>query len=634
MKDIHSNWLMQWLKKKGLPEEKTYEYLGYAAFGCFWLGLLPAILVPEEGGFAAVLCMIACAACMAASGYLAWLANGLWLPLVLVGPVNIIMGLAIDMGTLFRVLFVLLGIAFIGVGLWLMPIQRRNHKQIKQQLKQEQDQQDAQLVQKLRQQQRREAPKDPVLSAKMKVRTLSDIKYNAESREQKAKAEAELAQASKQLGELLLQQEQLWVLNCDFPGGKPAYLGMDGRLELFTKQALAEAGQKALLEQVQVKTLPRLLAGEETIRAFFTNCAHNGLQVLRLDNGSPSACELWLRDFFTYRAADIIDEKNRELRHMFLRAKQYQWQRGSLADLESPTARNLAQIMLTMKFNGFRCLGNGLVYALADPTEEDRVYATEAALKLLEKWLPGSGYEQVTDLHAPSCQKNLHLCYVNKPGEQGKMETGMVCVFTDLPQAKAGQALFRHSGMDSSVVTMTWQELAGRAVQCAGIVVDMQTLSFEIAKEEFGTVGSYAALDGPIVVQLKESQQQAPKLMQTELKNGWMRWDYRWPYRFGYDYMLRSAQWLKDNHMDAMTLTTAGIAGAPETDHTEQLRKGGKLSEIVGQETGVLAIGGSCDGMMVKICWYNQTNVVRAFTLGEVPQEKMDGLMGKLLEQK
>ena len=71
MKDIHSNRLMQWLKKRGLPEEKAYEYLGYAAFGCFWFGLLPAILVPEEGGFAAVLCMIACAACMAASGYLA-----------------------------------------------------------------------------------------------------------------------------------------------------------------------------------------------------------------------------------------------------------------------------------------------------------------------------------------------------------------------------------------------------------------------------------------------------------------------------------------------------------------------------------------------------------------------------------
>lgn len=71
MKDIHSNRLMQWLKKRGLPEEKAYEYLGYAAFGCFWFGLLPAILAPEEGGFAAVLCMIACAACMAASGYLA-----------------------------------------------------------------------------------------------------------------------------------------------------------------------------------------------------------------------------------------------------------------------------------------------------------------------------------------------------------------------------------------------------------------------------------------------------------------------------------------------------------------------------------------------------------------------------------
>ena len=158
--------------------------------------------------------------------------------------------------------------------------------------------------------------------------------------------------------------------------------------------------------------------------------------------------ELWLKEFFPYREDNLIDEKNRSLRHMFHRAKLYSWLLARQKDPQSLQGRNLAGMRLTMGLNGYRELGNTLVYALGNAMPEDSLYATCAALDKMREWPPGSGYEESTILRTSVYDIKLQLGFVNRPGEQGNVEKGMVCVFTDLAQAREAQELFRSSHMD------------------------------------------------------------------------------------------------------------------------------------------------------------------------------------------
>ncbi len=117
------------------------------------------------------------------------------------------------------------------------------------------------------------------------------------------------------------------------------------------------------------------------------------------------------------------------------------------------------------------------------------------------------------------------------------------------------------------------------------------------------------------------------------MKNGWKQFDYQWPYRFGYDDILKSAQWLITHDLQLQTLTTAEIAGAPEQEHIQELQACGNLEDCVGKETGVLAVGGASKSTqcLLKVYWYNQTFVVRIFTLGDVEQNRIDAFTEMLL---
>lgn len=123
------------------------------------------------------------------------------------------------------------------------------------------------------------------------------------------------------------------------------------------------------------------------------------------------------------------------------------------------------------------------------------------------------------------------------------------------------------------------------------------------------------------------------QLKHVEIKDGWKQFDYQWPHRFGYEYMLKSAQWLITHDLQVQTLTTAEIAGAPEQEHIQELQACGNLSDCVGKETGVLAVGGASKSAqcLLKVYWYNQTFVVRIFTLGDVEQNRIDAFTEMLL---
>ena len=678
MKDLYSNWMIDWMTKKGIPAHKAYDYVGFLGFGSFFLVLFISIIVQniELSGWLGMVCsvlfLLIAISLLIVSGYCTYQANYMWLMLLLFGSGDIIMGLAIDLGAAWRIVLTAIGILMTGIGIFLAPKQLRNSKKLKPELEADRTWWELERAARYRTKQNSgesakpkqessgpKAQSSEIERLKLRLHVLDTMKSNlkksgasADSAARLKYAEENYAVTAKALGEKLLEQPALWVLVCCFQGGQPVYVGTDGRMEIFTDHALAEKGRTVLQEKLNVAMDLRTLSGPDAIRSFFADCAHNGFQVLRLDNGSQFMAELWLKEFFPYREENLIDGKNRSLRHMFHRAKLYSWLLAGQKDPQSLQGRSLAEMRLTMGLNGYRELGNTLVYALGNAMPEDRLYATCAALDKMREWLPGSGYEESTILSTSVYDIKLQLGFANRPGEQGNVEKGMVCVFTDLAQAREAQELFRSSHMDFSVVVITFEELLSQAVQCAGILVDMQTLGFEIPQSEYAKINEVRKLDAPILVHLKQPEnrenrpsgqqestlpanggQPKAQLKHVEIKDGWKQFDYQWPHRFGYEYMLKSAQWLITHDLQVQTLTTAEIAGAPEQEHIQELKACGNLSDCVGKETGVLAVGGASKSAqcLLKVYWYNQTFVVRIFTLGDVEQNRIDAFMEMLL---
>ena len=406
MKDLYSNRMIDWRTKKGIPAHKAYNCIGFLGFGSFFLVLFISIIVQniELSGWLGMVCgvlfLLIAISLLIVSGYCTYQANCMWLMLLLFGPCDVIMGLALDLGAAWRIVLTAIGILMTGIGIFLAPKQLHNSRKLKPELEAAQKRWESERALRRRKKQPGREQPEPVPEAsapktrsgeierlKLRLHVLDTMKSNlkksgasADSAERIKYAEADYALTAKTLGEKLLEQPALWVPVCCFRGGQPVYVGTDGRMEIFTDHALAEKGRTVLQEKLNVAMDLRTLSGPDAIRSFFADCAHNGFQVLRLDNGSQFMAELWLKEFFPYREDNLIDGKNRSLRHMFHRAKLYSWLLAGQKDPQSLQGRSLAEMRLTMGLNGYRELGNTLVYALGNAMPEDRLYATCAAL--------------------------------------------------------------------------------------------------------------------------------------------------------------------------------------------------------------------------------------------------------------
>ena len=136
MKDLTSCRMMRWLTHRGLPAHIAYDALGWMGFGSFMLTVLISICVDnvELSGWMEMLVPAALAAMVLLlifSGYCLWQANVLWVMLLLFGAGDLVMGLAIDLGNTWRLIFCGLGLAMLALGMILAPRQLRNAKALK-----------------------------------------------------------------------------------------------------------------------------------------------------------------------------------------------------------------------------------------------------------------------------------------------------------------------------------------------------------------------------------------------------------------------------------------------------------------------------------------------------------------------
>ena len=656
MKDLTSCRMMRWLTHRGLPAHMAYDALGWMGFGSFMLTVLISICVDnaELSGWMEMLVPAALAAMVLLlifSGWCLWQVNVLWVMLLLFGAGDLVMGLAIDLGDTWRLIFSGLGLTMLALGMILAPRQLRNAKALKP------------LLEKSRagwqlQRQKKAAGKRAAAKAVATADEVQPVQPMPQPAHPAVPAVNAAEQPQPPLN--LLEQPVLWSLACCMPDADPVYLGT-GRAEVFTSSTLASVRRDSLSESLGIQTGIRRYGTPEDIRAFLTCCVHNGISTLRVNRGSPDARDVPLAEVLDCREEHLIDERNRPLRCHLLRAKQAAWTLGKQLDKQNLQSRKIAETMLTARLNGYRALGNSLLYVLVSDMPQDDLCATRAALDQLAAWAPGSGFEDDPALQAPVIGVPLRLGFVNHPGEEGDAGKGCLCVYTDLAPARKGQSIFREHGMDFAVGIVTFEEMMSQAAQCAGILVDLGTISLEIPKADYGQVEAVRKLEGPIVARIKDAEKPAappaeapapeeqpvpaearaddqpqpgPQLMHTAAAGPWKQFDYRWPHRFGYDYMLRSAQWLMDHGLPAKTLTTAAITGTPETEHAQQLQEGLSLKECAGREAGVLALGGFDETVhgMLKIVWFNQTNLVRVFTMGDAAQEVADGFVSRLWE--
>ncbi len=321
--------------------------------------------------------------------------------------------------------------------------------------------------------------------------------------------EATVTDMSKTLFSMLINAERLYVAtDMDFNHRFP-HITYDGRAEVFTKRELAErfAGycQKEQLGHAGVRELAK-----EEIAPFFDELWAMGIQAFRVDNGYLPI-DIPLAKVMTPKTAPFLDDGHRETRGCLLRELQYGYriQKSSLDDKQKE--QTFKGHMLTMRFNAYRLLGRGLLYALLPTSGKSAVtYYTHAALVKAKADLEENGLTTKALLAEGDDAYAVHegparLRVVQLPGEAP--EKGLVCVFTDYAAAVSARDRFREQGAEDMIAVLTWDEIESAAQQCAGVMIDLPTYGRQLKKAEFADVKKCRAFDKPIVMQFKNADE-------------------------------------------------------------------------------------------------------------------------------
>ena len=319
-----------------------------------------------------------------------------------------------------------------------------------------------------------------------------------------------------ELTQFLKDTGSLYVLAAYAAGDYPfLFTQTDGRLGFFTAADLAEKGKSAVESLLRIHTEILSFEGETQILEFLHFCLRNGYQVFRLDNGTDNMREIWLRELFpSWHEETLVEETNRSLKYLLLRSRAYGMELKSLPEeiRTGKQGRSLTEILLTVRYNAYREFFGGILYALADPAEGIIDYYTPAALdrarELLEqpenreKHFDFSSLIHNGNRGGEIWSDSKHLFYVNSPAEAGDPAKGYVAVFTDYDGAEKGLEQFERSNMPCSILALRGNEILSLAMQCAGLVIDMNTINFVIPKTDFSNVISFGELNGGILVSL------------------------------------------------------------------------------------------------------------------------------------
>ena len=316
---------------------------------------------------------------------------------------------------------------------------------------------------------------------------------------------------------------KLWVLT--IPRAKDKHypwMQLNGRMECFTSQELAMQAQAAVREQQKslIQAQVRLYDGPDAIMGFFNDCLHHGIEVFYLNHGGQEWKELWFRELAPdWHEATVLEEASRSLRYLMLRSREYEFRRAAMTpeEQQSSAGLGLTEMMLTVRYNAYRELYRGLLYVLIDQKADGVDYFTLPALQKAKTWLAAEhalkcGFGPAELIHAGNRGGEITdgtegLYTANDPEDGEDLSKGLITAFTDYQEAVKGRDLFRQYQKPCSIVAMTMPEILAKSAECAGLLIDMNTLDFVIQKSAFGEFVTYGEMNGGILVHLKQPEE-------------------------------------------------------------------------------------------------------------------------------
>ena len=151
--------------------------------------------------------------------------------------------------------------------------------------------------------------------------------------------------------------------------------------------------------------------------------------------------------------------------------------------------------MLSLRNFVWHTAGKGLLYAACDVPAGDERLCTPAAKERLGQ----------ADLQTVIGERCLSL----KNKQSGQM---MLAVFTTSVQAVA---FCERIGSGARPVVMTFDDIVQRAAQCEGIVIDPESFSYRIMKQDFDKIKEMREKP-PVIVRVKPPEPAKPEPVKNE----------------------------------------------------------------------------------------------------------------------
>lgn len=310
---------------------------------------------------------------------------------------------------------------------------------------------------------RQRAEAGPIDAALLECRRLQNLCANADAPEG---VKADFAAAKRDLCVKLRALDRIFVFYDAFIKGQWPSIGYDLHVEVFTTRARAERIQVRVRETnggMPHWNLREVPAAE--IEALLLKLTDDGVTALRVDNGFV-AVELSLADLCAATAP-----VNANLRLKLIAEVQFalRWKYLKEHNAEERLLTPALESMLTLRNLSRWQIGNSLLYAICvERGAGEGVLCTAAAAKKL----PPSEKARIT----PAARSVL----LNANGDQR-----FLAVFT----APLRAAAFCERLHESAVpVAMTFDDVVARAQAGEGLVIDPESLSYRLPKQEFDHV--------------------------------------------------------------------------------------------------------------------------------------------------
>ena len=300
------------------------------------------------------------------------------------------------------------------------------------------------------------------------------------------KGKEAVALLEKELAELILCTECVYVAYDDAYSDKFPYIGLTGKAEIFTNSETAELCRRYYSEcsegSFSVKTVTK-----ENYCELFNSLFNLGIKFFNLDNGTTTV-EMSVDLFVSKSDSYIVDSSNAVVRNCLIRRMQLISRFNSISDENiKRESRNLYVSSLnSLASAAYTNLCNGVVYGLMHgPYVENVTFYTKDAYETADSLIREQHAVSDVDFICPCDNRYNVIDSVQKIGAVNIRNAGIhSCIFTDRNIAEQVRKEFAESGSNDNVVVMTFKEALNLSQMYDGIAIDMPSYAYLIDKNE------------------------------------------------------------------------------------------------------------------------------------------------------